>query len=68
MDPKTQQFLMQAQMIVDANTKTPPSISRQKAKEILFESEDKKFANMVKMMQDPRFQSTASEKDQKTAM
>ena len=51
MNPQTQQFLMQAQMGGgDANTKTTPSISRQKAKEIFFDSEEKKFESMKKMM------------------
>jgi hypothetical protein len=62
MNPQTQQTLMQAQMGGgDANSKTPPSISRLKAKEIFIESEEKKFVNMAKMMQDPRSQSMASE-------
>jgi hypothetical protein len=34
----------------DASTKSPPSISREKAKEIFFSSEDKKFESMKKMM------------------
>jgi hypothetical protein len=51
MNPQTQQILMQAQMGGgDANTKTPPTISRQKAKEIFFDSEEKKFESMKKMM------------------
>ena len=51
MNPQTQQILMQAQMGGgDANTKTPPSISRQKAKQIFFDSEEKKFESMKKMM------------------
>jgi hypothetical protein len=51
MNPQTQQILMQAQMGGgDANTKAPPSISRQKAKEIFFDSEEKKFESMKKMM------------------
>jgi hypothetical protein len=50
MNPQTQQILMQAQMGGDASTKTPPSISRQKAKQIFFDSEEKKFESMKKMM------------------
>ena len=48
MNPQTQQILMQAQMGVD--TKTPPSITRQKAKEIFFDSDEKMFESMKKMM------------------
>jgi hypothetical protein len=48
MNPQTQKILMQAQMGVD--TKTPPSITREKAKEIFFYSEEKKFESMKKMM------------------
>lgn len=51
MNPQTQQILMQAQMGGgDGKTKAPPSISRQKAKEIFFDSEEKKFESMKKMM------------------
>ena len=51
MNPQTQEILIQAQMGGgDANIKTPPSISRQKAKEIFFDSEEKKFESMKKMM------------------
>ena len=50
-DPQIQKIIMQAQMGGgDANTKTPPSITRQKAKEIFFESEERKFESMKKMM------------------
>jgi hypothetical protein len=42
---------MQAQMGGDPTaSKTPPSISKQKAKEIFFDSEEKKFESMKKMM------------------
>ena len=38
-NPETQQILMQVQMVGgDANTKTPPSISREKAKQIFFKN------------------------------
>lgn len=57
MNPQTQQILMQAQMGGDPTAaKTAPSISKQKAKEIFFDSEEKKFESMKKMMQDPRNQ------------
>ncbi len=42
---------MQAQMGGDPSaTKKAPSISRQKSKEIFFDSEEKKFESMKKMM------------------
>ena len=42
MNPQTQQM--------GASDETPPSISRQKAKQIFFDSEEKKFESMKKMM------------------
>ena len=69
MNPQTQEILMQAQMGGgDANTKTPPSISRQKAKQIFFYFEEKKFESMKKMMQDPSHQRMDSQEDQMKAM
>jgi len=51
MNPQTQQILMQAQMGGDPTAaKTAPTISRQKAKQIFFDSEEKKFESMKKMM------------------
>jgi hypothetical protein len=51
MNPQTQQILMQAQMGGDASaSKVAPSINRQKAKEIFFDQEEKKFDSMKKMM------------------
>ena len=50
-NPETQQILMQAQMAGgDANSKTPPSISLEKAKQIFFVEEEKKFESMKKMI------------------
>ena len=66
MNPQTNQILMQAQMGGgnDPASRVAPSISRQRAKEILFDSEEKKFEQMKKMMQDPSSQYM----DQMTAM
>ena len=51
MNPQTQQILMQAQMVGgDANTKIAPSISLEKAKQIFFVEEEKKFESMKKMI------------------
>ena len=64
MNPQTQQILMQAQMGGDPTAaKTAPTISRQKAKQIFFDSEEKKFESMKKMMQDPRNQRMESQDD-----
>jgi hypothetical protein len=65
-DTKTHQIIMQAQM--GASDATPPSISRQKAKEIFIESEEKKFENIAKMMQKPQSQSMISEEDHMSAV
>jgi hypothetical protein len=48
MNPQTQQILMEARMGID--TKTPPSITCQKTKEIFLDSEEKVFESMKKMM------------------
>ena len=45
MNPQTQQELMQAQMAAPTG-KGAPSLSRQKTKEIFFDSEEKKFESM----------------------
>ena len=45
MNPQTQQELMQAQMAAPTG-KGNPSLSRQKTKEIFFDSEEKKFESM----------------------
>ena len=49
MNPQTQQILMQAQMAQPSNA-GKPTISRQKCKEIFFDSEEKKFESMKSMM------------------
>jgi hypothetical protein len=67
MDHVTQQILMQAQTGT-ANESTPPSITREKAKEIFFSSDDKKFESMKKIMSDSRHQRIESQEDQMTAM
>ena len=68
-NPETQQILMQVQMVGgDANTKTPPSISREKAKQIFFVEEEKKFESTKKVIQNPRSQHMDTEEDQMTAM
>ena len=68
MNQETNQILMQAQMGGDANTKTPPSMSRQKAKQIFLDCEEKKFESIKNMMQDPRNMRMDSQDDQMTAM
>ena len=50
MNQETNQILMHAQMGGDANTKTPPSMSRQKAKQIFLDCEEKKFESIKNMM------------------
>lgn len=67
MDSVTQQILMQAQT-GNTDNSTPPSISREKAKELFFSSEDKKFESMKKMMSDSRYQRIESNEDQMNAM
>jgi len=44
---------MQAQMAPAAN-KGPPTLSKQKTKEIFFDSEEKKFESMKTMMQNQK--------------
>jgi hypothetical protein len=67
MDPVTQQILMQAQT-GNTDKTTPPSISREKAKELFFSSDDKKFESMKKMMSDSRHLRIESNEDQMNAM
>ena len=67
-NPQTQLILMEAQMGgSDAYSKTPPSISREKAKQIFFDSEEKKFESTKKMMLDSGNQCTDSQEDQMAA-
>jgi hypothetical protein len=56
---------MHAQM-GNTDKSTPPSISLEKAKELFFSSEDKKFESMKKMM--PRHLRIESNEDQMNAM
>ena len=67
MDPVTQQILMHAQT-GNTDKSTPPSISLEKAKELFFSSEDKKFESMKKMMSDSRHLRIESNEDQMNAM
>ena len=66
MNPQTQQELMQAQMAVPSN-KGAPSLTRQKTKEIFFDSEEKKFESMKTMMQNQKG-AMNSQEDQMEAM
>ncbi len=49
-NPMTQQVLMQAQFAPATNDTKPPTITRQKTKELFRESELKKMESMKKMM------------------
>ena len=66
MNPQTQQELMQAQMAAPSN-KGAPSLTRQKTKEIFFDSEEKKFESMKTMMQNQKG-AMNSQEDQMEAM
>ncbi len=66
MNPQTQQELMQAQMAAPSG-KGAPTITRQKAKEIFFDSEEKKFESMKTMMQNQKG-GMNSQEDQMEAM
>jgi len=57
---------MQAQMAAPTSTE-PPKLSKQKVKQIFFESEEKKFESMKSMMQNQRG-SMSSHDDQMEAM
>jgi hypothetical protein len=59
---------MQAQMGGSSGNNSRPSISKEKAKEIFFDSEEKKFESMKKMMSDPRNQQMDTQDDQMKAM
>lgn len=65
MNPQTQQELMQAQMAAPTG-KGAPTLTRQKCKEIFFDSEEKKFESMKAMMQNQRGMN--SQEDQMEAM
>ena len=58
---------MQAQMAPAAN-KGPPTLSKQKTKEIFFDSEEKKFESMKSMMQNQKGGAMTSQEDQMEAM
>jgi hypothetical protein len=59
---------MQAQMGGSSGNNSTPSISKAKAKQIFFDSEEKKFDSMKKMMSDPRNQRMETQEDQMNAM
>jgi hypothetical protein len=67
MNPQTQQELMQAQMAAPTS-KGAPSLTRQKTKEIFFDSEEKKFESMKAMMQNQKGGAINSQEDQMEAM